>query len=349
MNDEWSSFQIPPYLRRMNFPLAFIRLFRLPNLLMVYLTMYIPYWFVLRPAILKAGGMPVLTERVFYLIAGATLLTTLAGYILNDWYDRDLDMINKPKRVVWGQYFPANLGLLFYAVVVTMAHGLAFLIDQALHPQNHWPLWVYPGVSFLLFLYAWQMKCTAIIGNLLVSFLCAVVPIIVLLPEERSLWITSFVAPELVQQAVALVWLYAVFAFVLNLFREQIKDLEDFPGDSACGCATLAVLKGPRFARKPAAFTGLAACGLLGVLLVFWQETAAPQWQVITGGLLLLLPTLAATVVLFKARGKYDFKVASILVKLVMFAGIFLLLRSWPEDPTQLLLQAQNFMASKNW
>jgi 4-hydroxybenzoate polyprenyltransferase len=323
-------------------------LLRLPNLLMVFLTLYIPYWFALRPAILKAGGLPRLTEHGFYLIAAATILTTLAGYILNDWYDRDMDTINKPNRVVWGRHLPANLGLLFYAVVVTLAHGLAFLIDQELQPRNHWPLWVYPGVSFLLFLYAWQMKCTAIIGNLLVSFLCAVVPIIVLLPEERALWLSSFVQPELVQQAIALVWLYAVFAFVFNLLREQIKDLEDFAGDSACGCATLAVLKGPRFARKPAAFTGFAASGLLGVLLMFWRETQAPAWQVTAGVLFLLLPTMATTVLLFRAKSKRDFTWASMLVKLVMFAGILLLLRSWPDDPAVVLDQARDFV-STHW
>lgn len=331
----------------MNFPLAFIRLFRLPNLVMVFLTMYLPYWFALRPAILKAGGLPILTERGFYLIAAATILTTLAGYVLNDWYDRELDAINKPKHLVWGRYIPANLGLLFYAVVVTMAHGLAFLIDQELHPRNHWPLWVYPGVSFLLFLYAWQMKCTAIIGNLLVSFLCAVVPIIVLLPEERSLWLTSFVQPDLVQQATSLVWLYAVFAFIFNLLREQIKDLEDFAGDSACGCATLAVVKGPRFARKPAAFTSFAASGLLGVLLMFWYETQAPLWQVMAGAVLLLLPTLVTTVMLFRAKNKRDFTWASALVKVVMFAGLFLLLRSWPQNPSEIIDQAQQYVSTR--
>lgn len=324
----------------MNFPLAFIRLFRLPNLLMVFLTMYLPYWFVLRPAILRAGGLPVLTEHGFFLIAAATILTTLAGYVLNDWYDRDMDAINKPGKLVWGRYLPSSLGLLFYAVLVTAAHGLAFMIDQELHPLNHWPLWVYPGVSFLLFLYAWQMKCTAIIGNMLVSFLCAVVPIIVLFPEERALWLSSFVQPELVQQAVGLVWLYAVFAFIFNLLREQIKDMEDFPGDSACGCATLAVVKGPRFARKPAAFTGLTATALLGFLMMFWKETGAPQWQIGVGVLLLALPTLIATMVLFRAKNKKHYAIASLMVKLVMFTGIFLLLRSWPENPADLLHQA---------
>lgn len=331
------------YLRRMNFLRAFIRLFRIPNLLMVYLTMYIPYWFALRPAILKAGGIPLLSEHVFYLIAAATVLTTFAGYILNDWYDREMDLINKPQRVVWGRYLPANLGLLLYAVVVTAAHGLAFLIDQELRPGNHWPLWVYPGVSFLLFLYAWQMKCSAVIGNLLVSFLCAIVPIIVLLPEERSLWLTSFIKPDLVQHAVGLVWLYAVFAFVFNFLREQIKDLEDFPGDSACGCSTLPVLKGITFARKPAAFTGFLASGLVVVLLMFWQGTNAPQYQLMAGVAFLLLPCITATIILFRAKSIGDFKMASLMVKLIMFAGIFLLLRSWPDNPSDLAVQLDHY------
>lgn len=327
----------------MNFPLAFIRLFRLPNLVMVFLSMYLPYWFVLRPAILQAGGLPKLTEHSFGLIAAATVITTLAGYVLNDWYDREMDAINKPGKIFWGKYVPAGFALFFYAILVTIAHGLAFLVDQDLRPGNHWPLWVYPGVSFLLFLYAWQLKCSAVIGNLLVSFLCAVVPIIMLLPEDRAIWITSFKQPELIQNAQSLVWLYAVFAFIFNLLREQIKDLEDFNGDSACGCNTLAVLRGPGYAKKPAAFTGLTASALVGFLLLFWEETAAPNWQVNTGIALLLVPCLVATVILFLARQARDYRRASALVKIIMFVGIFLLLRSWPDDPHEIVRQAQVF------
>jgi 4-hydroxybenzoate polyprenyltransferase len=331
----------------MNFLLAFIRLLRLPNLLMVFLTMYVPYWLVLRPAIMHAGGLPALNNYIFGLIVAATVLTTLAGYVLNDWYDRDMDTINRPLRVVWGKYLPANFGLLFYAIIVTAAHGLAFLIDQELQPRNHWPLWIYPGVSFLLFIYAWQIKCTAIIGNFLVSFLCAVVPILVLLPEERALWLTSFIQPELIQQAVALVWLYAVFAFIFNFLREQIKDLEDFQGDSACGCATLPVVKGVRFARKPAAFLAFMASILIVILLKFWAETNAPVWQIWAGGLLMLSPTAITMALLLRAKSKQDFSRASMLVKLTMFASVFLLLRSWPENPLDVIEQMKSAIQLK--
>lgn len=305
---------------------------RLPNLVIVFLTQYIPYWYALRPALLKAGGIPLLTEHSFILIASATVLTTLAGYILNDYYDRFIDAMNKPKRAVWGRVLPPSFALFFYAVVVGMAHYLAFLIDRELKPGDHWPLWVFPGISFLLFLYAWVFKCTAVLGNLLVSFLCALVPVVMLFPEQRAIWLTSFIDPDAVHQAVALVWLYALFAFLTNLLREQIKDLEDFQGDAACGCNTLAVLKGPRFAQKPAGMTGLFLAVFISFLLVFWQQTGAPDWQLGAGTIFLLLPAIFATITVYKAEGKSDFSRASFLVKIVMFSGVFLLLRCWPED-----------------
>jgi len=316
---------------------------RLPNLLIVYLTQFVPYWFVLRPALLKAGGIPLLTERTFHLIAGATVLTTLAGYILNDYYDRNIDAMNKPRRAVWGRVLSPFFALILYTLVVGAAHMLAFMIDLELRPHDHWPLWVFPSISFLLFLYAWLFKCTALMGNLLVSVLCALVPVVMLLPEQRAIWLTSFVQPDLIQQAVALVWLYALFAFLSNLLREQIKDLEDFQGDAACGCYTLAVLKGPRFAKKPAGMTGLLLSLFVGMLLIFWHQTGAPQWQVVTGTLLLFLPALFSTFILYSAQGKSDFSRASFLVKIVMFAGVFLLLRSWPDD---ILGAAEHFLES---
>lgn len=303
---------------------------RLPNLLIVLMTQAIPYWYVLRPALLRTGAIPALDERRFGIIALATMLTTLAGYVINDYCDRHIDAINKPYRVIYGRWLPPGAALWLYAGLVAGVHVMAFWIDQAVPTINRWPLWVFPSISFLLFLYAWQLKCTAILGNLLVSVLCACVPILVIFAEERPIWLASFRAPQEIQQAVGLVWLYSFFAFVTNLLREQVKDLEDFPGDSACGCATLAVVKGPRFAKKPAGFTGLAVCALICILLYFWVETAAPDWQIAAGVFLLLIPAIAATFMIGRAQSKKDFGRASLLIKLVMVAGLILLLRFDP-------------------
>lgn len=313
--------------------LSLPRLLRLPNLVIVFLSQWLPYWFVLRPAILRAGGVPSLTERTFSLIAAATVLTSLAGYVINDYFDREIDTINRPDSVVVGKHIPSGIVLLLYAGLTILVHLLALRIYLVLPgPKSLWPLLVFPVVSFFLFLYAWQLKCSPIMGNVLVSLMCGAVPVIPLLVEDRAIWLASFRAPESMHQAVGLVWLYALFAFLTNLLREQVKDLEDFQGDAACGCNTLAVMKGPRFAKKPAGFTGLTVAILIGFLLYFWRETDAPDWQIGAGAALLLLPALVATTFIYAARGKKHYTWASRFIKLIMLAGLFLLLRSWPDD-----------------
>lgn len=312
--------------------LALPRFFRLPNLGIVFLSQWLPYWLVLRPAILKAGGIPALDERTYGLIAATTVLTTLAGYVINDYYDREIDAVNRPESVVVGRHIPSGIVLLVYLGLTVLVHLLAIRIFVLLPaPKSFWPLLLFPLVSFFLFLYAWQMKCTPVMGNILVSLLCAAVPIITLFPEDRAIWLSSFREPELIHEAIGLVWVYAIFAFSTNLLREQIKDLEDYQGDAACGCNTLAVLKGTRFARIPAGLIGLALCALIVLLLFFWAETGAPNWRIGAGAGLLLVPALMASGLTFFAANRRHFTWASRCVKVVMLAGLVLLLPDLPE------------------
>ncbi|MBK8556802.1 MAG: geranylgeranylglycerol-phosphate geranylgeranyltransferase [Lewinellaceae bacterium] len=320
--------------------LSIFRLFRLPNLFIVFLTQWIPYWLILRPAILKSGAIPMLTTRTFSLLAITTVMTTLGGYLINDYFDKDKDAINRPDQVIAGRLLPEEVVLYLYWLVQTIITLLSLRLFFAFPaPRPFWPLWVFPAVSGSLFLYTWALKCTPVMGNIMVAFLCAVVPVLLLIPEDRALWLGSFQDPERIHQATGLVWLYAVFAFFTNLWREQVKDLEDFPGDAACKCMTLAVVKGPRSARVPAALTGLAASLLIVMLLYFWKATEAPAWQITAGILCLLLPALIASAVLFRANRKKHFTLVSTLIKWVMFAGILLLIRQWPDVVLQFSAQ----------
>lgn len=317
----------------MNHLLALPRLLRLPNLVIVFLSQWLPYWFVLRPAILRAGGIPALTERTFSLIAVTTILTSLAGYVINDYFDREIDTINRPGSVVVGRHIPSGIVLILYGALTVLVHLLAlriYLVQPG--PKSMWPLVIFPIVSFFLFLYAWQIKCSPVMGNVLVSLMCGAVPVIPLFAEDRAIWLAKFEAAESMYQATGLVWLYALFAFMTNLLREQVKDLEDFQGDAACGCNTLAVIKGVRFAKKPAGFTGLTVTILIGFLLFFWGETGAPDWQIGAGAALLFVPAVITTGIIYSAKNKKHFTWASRCIKLIMLAGLFLLLRSWPED-----------------
>lgn len=325
-------FTVFSYLRPMPAYLAIPRMFRLPNLVIVFLTQAIPYWLVLQPAIIRTGGIPVLNEKTFGLLATATVLTTLAGYIINDYFDRHIDAINRPERLVVGKWISAPLVLLLYVLLQVGIGYCAYLLHTTLpKPHSNWALWVFPAVSLLLLLYAWQLKCTPILGNVLVAFLCGITPLLLLIPENRPLWLSAFQDPSLIREAVGVVWLYGLFGFATNLFREQIKDLEDFQGDSSCGCNTIAVIRGVRFAKKNAGMTGMLLVLLVLVLLLFWQEKHPQTLRLIGGIVLLLLPAMASVGLVFAAKEKKDFSRASNILKIVMFCGLFMLLPYWPQ------------------
>jgi 4-hydroxybenzoate polyprenyltransferase len=314
-------------------PLAILRFFRLPNLFIVVLSQAIPYWCVLRPAIAKSGGMAVLDERSFARLSLATVLTTLAGYVINDYFDRQIDAINRPKTVVVGRYLPAGLALALYWLLQVAIAWLAYQLYVELPGGNgKWAFWLFPLVSFSLFIYAWQLKCTPIMGNMLVALLCGITPLIMLLPESRALSLGRVYHPELIRQAVSIVWIYGLFAFVTNLLREQIKDLEDIQGDAACGCNTLAVVRGVRYAKKNAGLTGLAVMILTALLLLFWQETGQMALRLALGLSCLMLPVVASVLLLWRATEKKHFSQASVALKVAMLTGIVILVPYLPDN-----------------
>jgi 4-hydroxybenzoate polyprenyltransferase len=306
---------------------------RLPNLVLVLLSQAIPYWCVLRPAIAKSGAMAILTEYTFGLLAGATLLTTWAGYLINDYFDRQIDAINKPNEVVIGRWIPPFVAIVLYWMLQVAIALLALELFLSLPNRDWWALWLFPAVSLLLYIYAWQAKCTPIIGNVLVAFLCGITPLVVLLPETRPLSLAAFYEPERVRTATGLVWIFGFFALMTNLVREQIKDMEDIQGDAACGCHTLAVIRGVRFARKNAGTTALLTSGLIIFLIGYWQQTDKQAgWRVPVGVFLLLIPMLFATLFIFRGTEKRHFTIASRWVKLTMLAGLILLIPDWPRS-----------------
>jgi 4-hydroxybenzoate polyprenyltransferase len=317
---------------------------RLPNLFLVFLTQAIPYWCVLRPAILKAGGIPVLDERTFGLLALATVLTTLAGYIINDYFDRDIDAVNRPNEVVVGKWVAPSAVLMLYwglqAAITFLSYQLHLYMPK---PHGFWALWLFPVVSLFLFLYAWQLKCTPFVGNLLVALLCGVTPLIMLIPESRPLWLASFSFPVLIREAMGIVWIYGLFAMATNLFREQIKDLEDVQGDAACKCNTTPVLRGVRFAKKTTGLTGLAVCVLMVLLLSFLQDNMNQELRILAGVLFLLFPTVMSLFLVFSAKDKKDFTRASWALKIAMLAGMLLLLPFWPSNEAEWWGQWEQF------
>lgn len=305
---------------------ALLGMLRLPNLVIVFLSQWMPYYMVLRPAILRGGCVPALDGRMFGLLCANTVLATLAGYLINDIFDAPIDAQNKPNRLVVGRFLSRSAVLLGYVGLLLVVLMLAVYLDLRVFPRQKFAMTgLFAGVSGLLFLYSARLKCTPGLGNVVVAGLCAIVPLVVWYPELRPLQLLGFQDAALLQRTMMTFWNFVVFAFVATLFREMVKDIEDHSGDAACGCHTLPVLRGPRIAKRWAMFVGVLLTTNLVLLIFYWLQNTAPIWKIAAAVLCLLLPAVFASVKTAIGQTKTDFSQASFAIKLLMLAGILLL------------------------
>jgi len=80
---------------------AFLQLIRYKNLLFIGITQLFFYTCVILPAYQKyTGGFPLLNQNLFHWILVASILIAGAGYIINDYFDLNIDRINKPSKMV---------------------------------------------------------------------------------------------------------------------------------------------------------------------------------------------------------------------------------------------------------
>ena len=118
---------------------------------------------------------------------------------------------------------------------------------------------------------------------------------------------------------------YMVFAFVANMFREIVKDIEDVRGDAESGYNTIAVSWGVQKSKIVALFYG----GFLFILELMWGlfNPLNQVWtELILFFLLIMLPTLVSLSKTYRARSILDFRQSSKSIKLVMGLGLLYLL-----------------------
>lgn len=198
----------------------FFQLVRWRNLLMIVLTqLMVRYWLVGADSIAE-----VITDKNLWLIVGATVLVAAGGYIINDYFDVKIDLINKPDQVVIGRYIRRRLGMTWHQLLTAggILSGLAV---------NKWVFFITILAAALLWFYAAYFKKKPFIGNLTVALLTAFSLIIMLFHYRQNQ---------------NLIIIYSIFVFMISLVREIIKDMEDVRGDESHGCETLPIVWGIR-------------------------------------------------------------------------------------------------------
>lgn len=256
----------------------------------------------------------------FFLLVTATVCIAAAGNIINDIYDIDTDTINKPEKVIVTKHISEQAAYNWFIALSVVGVGLGFYVSNLIGKSGFAAIFVI--VSALLYVYANYLKRTFLIGNIVISALVALSIIIVglfeLLPAINN---TN-------QQAQIMFFKilidYAVFAFMINLIREMIKDIEDIDGDYNLDMKTMPIVIGRERAIKAAFVVSLIplfAVTYYVITYLYKQQIAVIYFLVCVIG-----PLLYFSVKLFSANTKKELSRLSNILKLVMLFGILSLL-----------------------
>lgn len=288
---------------------AFFRLIRWKNLLLLlYIQLLIKFLFFT-----TFNATTNLSVFQFFILVFAILLVTAAGYILNDIIDLKTDLINKPHKVIVANFFTIESTQRLYLITNTL--GIVLGICLSLSVQKPTFSFIFIGASLLLYFYSKKLKSKPLIGNITVSFLVATSIIALLLFD-----INYGIQNNTQQLVIHVTLLLSFFAFLINMVREVVKDIEDVNGDYSLNMRTLPILLGVSRAKKTATVLCLFPIGLL--LFILLKFASEYKFTVLYLGLFTLLPLLYVALKLLSAKTKKDFKKLSVLLKLIMFLGI---------------------------
>lgn len=258
-----------------------------------------------------------LTDFQFSILVLSTVLIAAAGYIINNIFDRETDVINN-KDVIVGQSISEEMAYnLYFATTILGVLG-GFYISNTIEKPSFALLFIV--ISGTLYLYASSLKQSLLVGNFIVAILTALSVLIIgvfdLLP---------MVNPENKMHLGLLFEIlldYALFAFLINFIREIVKDLEDVKGDYNMGMNTLPIAIGvSRTAKIVLGITALTTMYLFYYIFKYYFNNElyiATIYSLLT----IIAPLLFFCIKMASAKNTMDFKLLSLILKLVLFFGI---------------------------
>lgn len=266
---------------------AILRLTRFWNLIIIGMAQYFTAIFLI--------DTNLLVDWRLFVLASSTAIIAGAGYIINDYYDIKIDLINKPDRVVIGKDIARRYALLFHSVLSFLGVVIGFLLGWRLGL-------IHIFSSFILWWYSNSLKRQPFVGNFMVALLTGLSILLINVLYDLS---NSFVI------------IYSLFAFFMTLVREIIKDMEDLKGDNTFGCKTLPIIWGIRKTKGMVYFLLALFSGMVILLNAIYTQMPFYYFLVF-----LFLPLGLFLFGLVQADTKRDFHTLSQWCKVIMILGI---------------------------
>ncbi|MBK7763187.1 MAG: geranylgeranylglycerol-phosphate geranylgeranyltransferase [Bacteroidetes bacterium] len=291
---------------------AFFTLVRFPNLIFIVVTQFLTHQYLILPVLNSSASYQILANSVLFLFLLSTVCIAAAGYIINDYFDISIDAVNKPERVTIEKFYKRRTIISWHIVLNLVALILASCISLY-YLQLRYVLVQVICVLLLLF-YSVTFKRKFLIGNLVIAILTALTLLSIAIFEVH------FPLGQLQLPEVSKFWIYVVFAFLITLCREIVKDIEDIKGDGEQGCDTLPLRLGISKAKWLVYTLMFFILALVAYLLMYFVKAQSLVFWYWIG--LVVLPILFISLKLYYANSTAHFRFISSLFKWVTLSGI---------------------------
>ncbi|GLU43595.1 geranylgeranylglycerol-phosphate geranylgeranyltransferase [Allomuricauda sp. NBRC 101325] len=266
------------------------------NILVITLAQYLASIYILAP---NSRLRDVVLDLNLFLIVTASALTIASGYIINNFYDAEKDLINKPTKSMLDRLVSQRFKLTTYFILNFVAVFAASYISFK-------AVLFFSAYIFGIWIYSHKLKRIPFIGNLVSSTL-AIAPFFVVFVYYGNFQTVIFV--------------HAIFLFLLILAREMIKDLESMPGDMAQNYRTIPIIYGPKVSKLIIGL--LIVLTLIPALLLIKTFDVGYMYLYFSASILLLVIFLF---LLWKADGKKHYVWLHNILKFIIVVGVFSIL-----------------------
>lgn len=303
----------------------YLQLLRVGNLTFVAILLYVMEKWVATPLLQLEQFGELMPWWVLTLLIVSVVGIAAGGYVINDYFDVKIDRINRPDNLVVTRIISRDTAMhLFYGLT---AVGVIAGTVVAWWAHSWTLLFTYVVIPGLLWFYSASYKRMFLIGNLVVAFASAIVPLLVAIANAdylHHLYQNALAYSPIVGELYVWTGGFAAFAFLLTWVREIVKDIEDIEGDREMECRTLPIVWGDKVAKIIATIL-LVVIATLIVYILFAVLPFSHEWKslptryVVFG---LIVPILCSIVLLWAANNRIEYHRVQTIIKFTMFMGM---------------------------
>ena len=302
----------------------YLQLLRIGNLAFLAILLYVMEKWVVVPLLHLEKFPEQMPWWILVLLILSTICIAAGGYVINDYFDVKIDRINRPDDMVVTRVISREGAMRWFYVLTAVGITTGLATAWWAHSWNL--LFIYVVIPGLLWFYSASYKRMLLVGNLIVAFISALVPLIVAIIHAdylQHLYGDSLAYTPIIGQLY--IWLggFALFSFLLTWAREVVKDMEDIEGDREMECRTMPIVWGETASKVVVTILVVATMAL--VSYIAWFVLPFPmEWSTLTSRFVvfgLLVPMVCVLVLLWFARSKRELHTVQQVLKFAMFLG----------------------------